>query len=67
LVRFGSVGCVAAKTCVSVFARQANATQQEKDLLKGIADNELFQQMIGNVKLSTPGFSKAVAKKKGKR
>jgi len=48
-----------------VFAKQAAATPQEKDLLKAISDNELFIQMIGNVKLSTPGFSKVAGKKKG--
>ena len=41
--------------------------KRNKELMKGISDNELVQAMIGNVKLSAPGVSKVLKKMKKKK
>ncbi len=43
---------------MSVFFHIPNATQQEKDLIKFVPENEPFQQIISNVKVNTPGLQK---------
>lgn len=54
----------ASKQALEIFLRFPNITQQEKDLIKALGETELTQQMLGNVKLSTPGLHNQPKKKK---
>ena len=49
---------------MNAFNRHPQATDQEKAMLRAVPDNEVFQQMIGNVKVMTTGMT--VSKKGGK-
>jgi len=42
------------KSAMSVFLNLPGITQQEKDLLKGVTDNETNQTIIGNIKINVP-------------
>ncbi len=55
-----------AKTAVSVFSRQSDATQQEKDLIKAVQEPEMIMQILGNIKISTPGLNAIQQKNKKK-
>ena len=55
----------ASKQALEIFLRFPNITQQEKDLIKALGETELTQQMLGNVKLSTPGLHNQPKKKNG--
>ena len=59
----------AAKQAIDFLVRNAGVPQREKDMIKAIADNELVAAMIGNVKVSMPGFAaaKSNAKKNKKQ
>ena len=59
----------AAKQAIGFLVRNAGVPQREKDMIKAIADNELVAAMIGNVKVSMPGFAaaKSNAKKNKKQ
>jgi hypothetical protein len=49
----------AAKTAVNLFMHSPQTTAQEKELLKCVTDTEIAQQMVGNVKIQTPGILNA--------
>lgn len=49
---------------MAAFLKEPGMSSREKDLLRGIPENEAIQQMLSNVKLATPGVDGS-AKKKG--
>jgi hypothetical protein len=55
------------KTAISVYLHSPQATQQEKDLMKNVADDEMIQQIIGNAKVHTPGLYNHKNKEKSKK
>jgi len=58
----------AAKTALSVFLHNPQATQQEKDLMRFLPDNDIIQTCLANVKVQTPGlFASKVNQKKKKK
>jgi len=54
----------ATKAALFKFLQSVDITQQEKDLLKNVPDNEMIMQMISGVKLQAPGL---VSQKKRKK
>jgi predicted ribosome quality control (RQC) complex YloA/Tae2 family protein len=55
----------AGKTAIHYFLAQAqsmNASQQEKELIKSIPDNDILQVLLSNIKLSAPGLNEAKSK-----
>eukprot|EP01117_Protostelium_nocturnum_P006408 TRINITY_DN2310_c0_g4_i1.p1 TRINITY_DN2310_c0_g4~~TRINITY_DN2310_c0_g4_i1.p1 ORF type:complete len:1128 (-),score=530.66 TRINITY_DN2310_c0_g4_i1:37-3420(-) len=54
----------AAKTAINVFLHMAGSTAQEKDLLKCVPDTEVTAQLMGSVKISTPGLLSATKQAK---
>ncbi|XP_055903614.1 ribosome quality control complex subunit NEMF homolog [Eupeodes corollae] len=48
----------AAKTAILMFSKDKSCTVREKDLLKGIKDEQLARNMPGKVKLSAPQLQK---------
>jgi len=57
----------AGKQALDIFLRLPQATQQEKDMIKAINENEIINQIPGNIKISTPGLMKSVSNKKKKK
>eukprot|EP00741_Cyanophora_paradoxa_P006667 tig00001030_g6448.t1 len=45
----------AARQAQAMFVKQGDATARERDLVKALGENELFQAMIGSVKIASPG------------
>ena len=52
---------------LSIFNRNPDVTQQEKEIIKNVSDNEIFLQMMGNVKLSTPGLASFAQAKRNQK
>merc|ERR1712137_564950 len=55
----------AVSTSMNVFKNTTGVTPQQKDLISAVHDTESMLQMIGNVKVSTPGLAN-LSKQKGK-
>lgn len=47
---------LAVKTILKFFLHNENITPQERDLIKNMPEQEAIQQIVGNVKISTPGL-----------
>ena len=43
---------------ISIFERAADATPRERDLMRGIPENDLIQHMMAKVKLSAPNLER---------
>ncbi|EEB20555.1 hypothetical protein Phum_PHUM622580 [Pediculus humanus corporis] len=48
----------AARTAVTMFLKDKNCTQREKDLLKSVKDENLARNLPGKVKISAPHLHK---------
>jgi len=46
----------AVKTILKFFLHNENITPQERDLIRNMPEQEAIQQIVGNVKISTPGL-----------
>ncbi|PRP86190.1 nuclear export mediator factor Nemf-like [Planoprotostelium fungivorum] len=57
----------AGKTAVSVFSHMAGGTSLEKDLIKYVPETEITGQLMGSVKISTPGLMSITKQAKQKR
>ena len=57
----------ATNMALSVFKRSADITPPEKDLLTSVNDGEVNLQMMGNVKVSTPGLAQLSKAKKNQK
>eukprot|EP00877_Chromochloris_zofingiensis_P000090 jgi/Chrzof1/10081/Cz04g26120.t1 len=51
----------AAKQAVELLSRSPDIIQRERDLLRGVPDNDMISAMVGTVKLSMPGLQKIKA------
>jgi hypothetical protein len=56
----------AIKSAMSYLLNSTGALPQEKELMKGVGDNELNQTVIGNIKVNIPLKHAMKQKKKGK-
>jgi len=54
----------ASKQCVEMLQSIATENSRERDFIKSLGDNEWVQVMLGDVKISAPGASKAAKKQK---
>jgi hypothetical protein len=57
----------ATNMALSVFKRSSEITPAEKDLLTSVNDGEVNLQMMGNVKVSTPGLAQLSKAKKNQK
>merc|ERR1712137_394503 len=57
----------AAKLSINVFKHSPDITPLEKDLLSSLNDAEVNLQMMGNVKVSTPGMTQMNKSKKNQK
>ena len=54
----------AGKACVEIFSRSKDSTPREHDLIKMMADNEVVQAIVGEVKVSSAGLQAVHAAKR---